>query len=47
MEEFRMAVETGRTPGIPYHCSGCGFISSGWSGRCAGCGAWNTFALDV
>jgi tetratricopeptide (TPR) repeat protein len=47
MEEFRMAVETGRTPGIPYRCTGCGAISADWSGRCPGCGAWNTLALDV
>jgi len=25
-----------------YHCQDCGAVSSKWSGKCDGCGAWNT-----
>jgi len=25
-----------------YFCSGCGHEAHAWSGRCAGCGEWNT-----
>lgn len=30
-----------------YICSKCGFESGKWTGRCAGCGEWNTMEEDV
>lgn len=30
-----------------YICSECGYESSKWSGKCMGCGAWNTMEEDV
>ncbi len=47
MEEFRMAAETGHAPGIPYRCNCCGCKYDDWSGRCQGCGAWNSLVLDI
>ena len=29
-------------PKVSYFCSDCGHETSGWVGRCPGCGAWNT-----
>ncbi|HEV3087476.1 MAG TPA: hypothetical protein VGX96_09655, partial [Candidatus Elarobacter sp.] len=26
-----------------YYCTGCGFESARWLGRCPSCEAWNTF----
>ena len=28
-------------------CAECGAVSSKWSGRCDGCGAWNTISEDI
>ena len=47
MEEFRTAAELKYTASVPYRCNACGMTSPDWSGKCPGCGAWNTFALDV
>ncbi len=47
MEEFRTAAELKYPASVPYRCNACGITSPDWSGRCTGCGAWNTFALDV
>ena len=30
-----------------FSCSACGATYSKWSGRCEGCGAWNTISQDV
>ena len=30
-----------------YNCAACGATSPRWSGRCPGCGAWNTLAAVV
>ena len=30
-----------------YCCSSCGHLSSEWSGRCPGCGKWNTYAFNL
>ncbi|MBO0817679.1 MAG: DNA repair protein RadA, partial [Actinobacteria bacterium] len=30
--------------GLVYECSECGWRSSKWAGRCAGCQAWGTVA---
>lgn len=32
--------------GSRYHCQQCGYESSGWLGRCPGCGGWNTFVEE-
>ena len=32
---------------LSYTCSACGASSSKWSGRCDGCGAWNTIHEDT
>lgn len=29
-----------------FFCSECGYESSGWLGKCPGCGAWNTFVEE-
>lgn len=29
-----------------FFCSDCGYESSGWLGKCPGCGAWNTFVEE-
>lgn len=29
-----------------YYCSGCGFESPKWLGKCPGCGEWNTFVEE-
>lgn len=29
-----------------FFCSDCGYESSGWLGKCPGCGAWNTFTEE-
>lgn len=47
MEEFRTAAELKYPASVPYLCNACGLTSPDWSGRCSGCGSWNTFALDV
>ena len=47
MEEFRTAAGLKHPASAPYRCNACGITSPDWSGRCSGCGAWNTFALDV
>lgn len=31
---------------LSFSCSDCGAVFSKWSGRCDGCGAWNTIAED-
>ena len=30
-----------------YICSECGYESAKWTGKCTGCGAWNTMQEDV
>ncbi|HTZ17496.1 MAG TPA: tetratricopeptide repeat protein [Dissulfurispiraceae bacterium] len=47
MGEFRKAAELSRPAAIPYRCKECAAASAQWSGRCPGCGEWNTFSLDV
>ena len=47
MEAFRTATELKYPASVPYRCNACGMTSPDWSGKCSGCGAWNTFALDV
>ncbi|HMK57025.1 MAG TPA: tetratricopeptide repeat protein [Dissulfurispiraceae bacterium] len=47
MEAFRTAAEMKQPGSVPYRCNVCGALAPDWSGRCAGCGAWNTFALAV
>ena len=47
MDEFRKAAELRLPAAISYRCKECGSASSQWSGRCPGCGEWNTFSLGV
>ena len=37
--------KTTKTKSI-FFCGECGYESSGWLGRCPGCGAWNTFVEE-
>ncbi len=30
-----------------YSCSSCGHLSAEWSGRCPGCGKWNSYRFDI
>ena len=29
-----------------FFCKECGYESSGWLGKCPGCGSWNTFVEE-
>lgn len=33
-------------PKVAYFCSECGHETSGWMGKCPGCGSWNTIAEE-
>ncbi|MBI5142443.1 MAG: tetratricopeptide repeat protein [Nitrospirae bacterium] len=45
-QEFRKALGMKRMMVIPYKCSSCGHTRQGWSGRCRGCGQWDTLTLE-
>ncbi|MDA8170159.1 MAG: tetratricopeptide repeat protein [Nitrospiraceae bacterium] len=43
---FRKAMDI--TPwNLFYSCKSCGHLSAEWSGRCPGCGQWNTYSFDL
>ena len=29
-----------------FYCTECGYESSGWLGKCPGCGSWNTLTEE-
>jgi hypothetical protein len=46
-EEFRKASGAKDAHGVPYRCVHCGTTYDEWSGRCARCGQWNTYTVDL
>ncbi|MGE5239516.1 MAG: tetratricopeptide repeat protein [Chloroflexota bacterium] len=46
-EEFRRACGVKDCLRVPYRCSNCGGTFDEWSGRCAECGGWNTYAVEL
>ncbi|MBI5742000.1 MAG: tetratricopeptide repeat protein [Nitrospirae bacterium] len=46
-EEFRKALKADKPLLVPFCCSGCGYSSKDWAGRCASCKSWNTFILNT
>ena len=34
-------------PQTVYHCQSCGFAAPKWTGRCDGCGAWNSLSEET
>jgi tetratricopeptide (TPR) repeat protein len=46
-EEFKKALNFRRPILVPYCCTGCGFISKEWMGRCPECKNWNGFTLKL
>lgn len=43
VDELKKALGFKKRVVVPYRCAQCQHESSDWSGRCAKCGAWNTF----
>jgi len=46
-EEFKKALKADKPLLVPFCCSGCGYKSKDWSGRCPSCRSWNTFVLNT
>lgn len=47
VKEFRKSMDSRKALRFPYCCGSCGHLTEEWSGRCPGCGRWNTFKIDV
>lgn len=46
-DEFKKALKVDKPLLVPFCCSGCGYTSRDWSGRCPSCKSWNTFVLNT
>lgn len=46
-EEFKKSLDLKRAIRVPYCCSACGQVAEEWSGRCPGCGGWNTYKFKL
>lgn len=47
VEEYRKVVEIRKSLRLAYCCARCGFNAEEWSGRCPGCGSWNTYQFNL
>jgi lipopolysaccharide biosynthesis regulator YciM len=47
VEEYKKVVEIRKSLKLAYCCTQCGFNAEEWSGRCPGCGNWNTYHFNL
>ena len=45
--EYKKVVEIRKSLRLPYCCAQCGFNAEEWSGRCPGCGIWDTYQFNL
>jgi lipopolysaccharide biosynthesis regulator YciM len=45
--EFKKALGFKKQIIVPYICSNCLYSTTDWSGRCANCGKWNTYGVNL
>lgn len=46
IECFKRALNLRKRVLVPYYCPSCDFHTTEWAGRCARCGAWNTYSAS-
>ncbi|MEJ2685239.1 MAG: tetratricopeptide repeat protein [Candidatus Sulfobium sp.] len=47
VEEYKKVVEIRKSLRLAYCCKQCGFNAEEWSGRCPGCGSWDTYQFNL
>ncbi|MBI5639045.1 MAG: tetratricopeptide repeat protein [Nitrospirae bacterium] len=47
IREYKKVVDTKKAFRLPYCCTQCGNSSEEWSGRCPGCGNWETYQFNL
>ncbi len=46
IEAFKRALALKKRVLVPYYCPACDYHTTQWAGRCARCGAWNTYSAS-